>query len=353
VKVKILLLIQILFFSMPSLYAEDNYDKIVSDFLDTTKPPEKELKLTYLMLFRFLNANWNLFYQVSQKDPHRLVPCKNCDVRHILRHENSIIWDKFYSYGKDAQRAIAPATENPTQFFSMLGCSYSMGQGLNNNETIASNFSKLRTDYAPYIFADMGIGPHSVLKVMEEDEFKDSIKQQNGVFVYLFSEDIHLARANGFMHELQWVYKSPYYEWNGDDLVTKGSFEEMRPLTNKFYRSVQSIFNMIGVRNNFPMVTKGHREKLCRIVEKMKKVSEEKFPHSKFLVYQYPLSSGASDYMRDCFKRKNITYIENSERLVDLTKIKELIYENDGHPNPIGAKYIAEEISRNIEQYLN
>lgn len=87
------------------------------------------------------------------------------------------------SYG----RRIAPLKEHhqKNEFALFFGGSFTMGVGVENNETIPFYFQDLSQHYQSYIYAYGGYGPQQMLAYTESRNLKNEIDQHEGVIIFI------------------------------------------------------------------------------------------------------------------------------------------------------------------------
>lgn len=325
-------------------------DALVKEILDLSRLPSERID-KYYTPDTWINEfpNW---FEPHFIYGHRHVP--NITVRSILRNKNQIIWDKIYRTDDWGNRAMPSdyqfSDKKPS--LTLMGCSFIIGPGLEDNETIMYNLAQLLPHYNIKNISTVGGAPNITLAQLQtlSDEYINGDKSD--IYIYNFSESEHLGRANGFMLELGWLDKSPYYERvdtpEGERMVSNGSFLEARPFTTKLLNYLRTNFFSNQSDYHIPPIMDYHRENLCLMFKEMKITIEKNNPNARFYVLHYPMSQQVNDYYPECFKKHGINEL-SPEKIDGIPG--ETTHPHDFHPNVEGARKIAQVIYNVLKQH--
>jgi hypothetical protein len=250
-----------------------------------------------------------------------------------------VIANVTYSLDKYGRR-ISPTKENKSPLL-LFGGSFVFGHRLADNETIGYFLSKY-TDYRVYNYGFQGYGTQHMLSDLERDDFQSEIENKKGLAIYFFISH-HVRRVIGDMKVYnEWGYDMPFYYINDKcDVDRKGSFTTGRKFISTLYSVLgkSSLFKYFNI--NLPPYTKKHDYLTFKIIEKSKKLYEEKFD-GDFYVFFYP--NNKNPYIIKLLNKNNISYISLEEDLEEKYGSKDY-YLEDGHPTSILNELIASYIS--------
>ncbi len=323
-----------------------NQEEIIREILDTTQQP----KLISADQFGgkgyiYRSEPWgdnDSIYGYKFRSPLK--------TREILRYEDTIIYDKVYHIdGPLTRRVPQTQLEAPENTVTIMGCSFMFGVGLNDDETIMANLTRELPNTQVDNITLIGSGPNNTLAYLEETHtFRPG---QEEIYIYTFSEDEHVTRANGFMVPLEWLATSPYYkeeQVNGKRrMVRTGTIEEHWPVRSKVLTWLRNyLFIPLQINRDFPPIRDSHREYTCNLIEQMDREIKSKNPKAQFYVYYYPFSPPPNDYYHQCFSERGI-----NELSFQKIKAQGLRYPHDGHPNEQGSQIIARDIVRALREF--
>lgn len=271
--------------------------------------------------------------------------------REILRYEDKIIYDKTYNIVSELKRFIPQASSNPSSGrITLMGCSYVFGVGLDDDETIMANLSRLMPSYEIDNLALIGSGPNITLAYLEERNYQAPKHGKEDIYIYVYSEAEHLTRANGFMIPLEWMGTSPHYELienNGARTMKRqGTIIDAHPLRAKLLNWMRNYVSIaLGLDYDFPPIVDSHREYVCNLFEQMNKVILSHNPKAKFYIQYYNFGMPPKDYYHRCFAERGI-----SELPLKLLESRSNLHPHDAHPNEKGALKIAQFIKEALDE---
>ena len=266
----------------------------------------------------------------------------NAQIRHIVRTKDFMIYDAVYTFDEHSRRVtVFPKAKSFTKFIALFGCSFTYGNGLNDNETINYFIAKNNSEYFPYNYGIGATGTNTLLALSEDTDFHHQIEEKTGAFVYVFIPD-HIARAAGRLPSLRWTKDTPYFVSQKEGLVRAGSFVTGRSWVTKALLWVDQHALPGSLKNRIiPPLTSSDDQYACRLVVESKKAFQRQYPGSPFIVYLHPFDLAPG--IMGCLKENQIvTYQGHLPGLpanIDTYKIK-----YDGHPNAKANEAIAKEI---------
>jgi hypothetical protein len=126
------------------------------------------------------------------------MPYPNIKIKHGRKVKGNLAFDATYTVDKDQHR-YTKANKEAKDLYVFMGCSFTYGEGLNDNETFAYKFSEkfgFSKDVVNISFH--GWGGHNVLAQLQSQKFKDYIKNNN--------------------KNLKGIYVMPIWGWGGRSL---------------------------------------------------------------------------------------------------------------------------------------
>ncbi|HOV34119.1 MAG TPA: hypothetical protein PLX23_12240 [Candidatus Hydrogenedens sp.] len=161
-----------------------------------------------------------------------------------------------YTYSIDKKGRRNTNQENDVEKkmnFLFMGCSFTFGTGVNDNETFPSQFAKLNPYCQVYNYGMPGGSPQEMYLMTLNPNFADDIENMPTVVVYTFISD-HLKRLIGDWSILgKWGNNLPHIELIDNKLHILGNFNETKPFScffaNTLYKStlLSILFNQFGI----------------------------------------------------------------------------------------------------------
>ncbi len=270
----------------------------------------------------------------------------NSEIRHIERLENEILYDVTYSFDQYSRRVIPyPQEEKRDKFLMLFGCSFTYGNGLNDQETLG-NYLAAFGNYYVYNYAIGGSGPHMLLSLLRERKLNKEMEAANGTLVYVY-HSLHPRRTIGTAMNMTWLKDTPYFEKQDGRLIRKGTLASSRPLRTKFLSAIKYL-NEVGVLNrDFPSASRFDLSYVADILQESKKEFRSQFPEGKFIVYVHPLSS-IDEKLKDYLNKREIQVLEG--RKYDDKDPRYIISPHDRHPSAKMNEELAKEILKALKQ---
>ena len=120
----------------------------------------------------------------------------------ILKESNKTIYNATYTNDKNGWRATPNSNLDSTKCFLLFGDSFTYGEGINDNETLAFYISKATGQkYRIYNFGFHGYGAHQALALLKSGEVQKVLskdKKCDEIIALYESLPTHIARTSGF-----------------------------------------------------------------------------------------------------------------------------------------------------------
>ena len=233
-----------------------------------------------------INDNWFI------KDPvlgFKLSPGL-CASKAMLLQGNDTIYNVTYSSDQYGRRILngdsTQALKNRHAVF--LGCSFTFGHGLPENQTFPVQFQNVRNNFEIYDYGFEAYAPNQValqFKPGLDLINKTTVSQDTGIAVYTFIND-HLDRVYGGS-----IYLS--YAPNTPDVFVNNNQIEIRPRSHGQIRKAKLLNNIQTLKHfNFNFYYPGTTEfykRFASIVNYCALKYKESFPNGTFYTVIYPV----------------------------------------------------------------
>lgn len=248
----------------------------------------------------------------------------------------------------DTQSPDASPRAPVRRFMLFFVCSFTFGQGVNDEEAMPSQVAKLAPAIVPYNYAVPGYGPQQMLDIVRSDALSNVV-EGDGWLVYSFIDD-HLRRAIGSMYVYGvWGADMPFYEIDDQGiLVRRGTFMHDRVWTSRLYGLLwkSAIVRYFGV--DLPV---GNSPQHTRLTREIILASRDAFlkrfglPSDRFVVLIYPGSRHGRE-LSDELRPRGVRVLDYRE-LFELEPPR-FRYARDEHPTPEAHRRIASELVKDL-----
>lgn len=262
------------------------------------------------------------------------------EIRHIERLENEIIYDATYHFDQYSRRLIPLEQEGREEFLMLFGCSFTYGNGLNDDQTLGYYLAK-EGAYHVYNYAIGGSGPHMLLELLRTRSLTSQITQEKGTLVYLF-HSLHPRRTVGTALNMSWLRDTPFYEEKNNEMIKVGTLETSRPFRTWFLKGIRKLNEWGFLERDFPSASRFDLQYFAKIIKASQKEFLRQFPKGKFIVYVHPLSH-MDPKLRAYLKEKSIPVHEGKK----LEPSEYTLSPHDGHPSAKANEALAQELLKN------
>jgi hypothetical protein len=265
-----------------------------------------------------------------------------------------ILYDVTYTFNHYGRRNIPNQFEREGSSFALFfGCSFTFGEGLNDNETLPFYFSRQAHDVHPYNFAFSGYGPNQMCEILGSQRINEEIAEVSGILFYIFIDE-HISRAIGSMYVFNlWCRKCPYFQLENDGSVQRhGNFSTGRPIRSFIYRLLgkSNILRYCGfdwpakIDDDAITLTAG-------LIAESRNRFLARYATSKFVVVFYP-GSRYSTSLIPLLQSYGISYLDYSE-MINLRAGRNIITEEDKHPSSLANEVLAKRLLNDIAEDFN
>lgn len=163
-------------------------------------------------------------------------PRPNSKVTAIKKsRDGSLIYSVSYTTDEFSRRVTPVKNEQVrNKFLVFFGCSFTFGEGLEDNQTLPYFAGEQAPCYMPYNYGYSGYGPQQMLVRLQNPDFPKQINQHSGVMI---CSPAHVPRSIGTYYAVtNWAKNFPYFYLDKDGILRRdGDFEIGRPVRSWFY----------------------------------------------------------------------------------------------------------------------
>lgn len=264
---------------------------------------------------------------------------------------DTLIYKMSYHLDSSGHRVTPDSLTTKKKFAVFLGCSFTFGDGLNDNETIPFLFSKASKTFKGYNFGYSGYGPNHGLIKLQHDSLRRIVKQKSGIGFYIFIHD-HIYRTIGSMSSFMMNNgQAPCFELENGNIIHRGLFANAHPNRSWLYRKMGNNSFCRFFKIGYPFsLTNEHFELTGKVLEEMSKEYQRKFQNDNFYVIMYP-SISQKDYEIDehiveYLKSKKIKYLDY-RKLFNPTE-KGYYIHHDHHPTALANEVLTKQMVKDL-----
>lgn len=262
---------------------------------------------------------------------------KNCRPHVVMKKRNYpfIVSDTHYGFDEYARRRIPDADKKSENFFLFLGCSFTWGESVSDEETFANLVVKKFKSTNGYNLAMGGYGPNTTLQLLEQSDYRlEGIHGKKGVAIYTFI-DHHIGRLLGSM-SVPRTDEFPDYQIRQGELVNLGNFEDTRPFTQFFFHFLSQSELLKYFQIDFPITADRGTSLFVAVNREIKNKLRDRFGIERYIVAIYPEHTKHHKSLVSKLEEAGIEVIDLSGvQISQLTKGGAYL-PGDGHPSALG-----------------
>ncbi|HUP57920.1 MAG TPA: hypothetical protein VM598_10740 [Bdellovibrionota bacterium] len=282
--------------------------------------------------------------------PWKLAPSHRS--HHLITHATEgPVYDIWAETDRFGRRISARSAAAPKRRHAMLfGCSFAFGNGIRDEETLASQLARHAPGLSAYNYGVPGSGPTEFVEQVAMRDLRSEVPEPEGVAIYLFIPD-HVRRVPPSIHALEHRRETPYwYEAAGGEVVRAGSFSAARPLAGLLYDLLSLSQTLKYMNVDFPTVF-GPAEfrRAAVLTRKMAQEYQRQFPRGEFVVVLHPLGNAIARAFTRYLDELELKYLDYSDvQLGKLTKKSVHVSKYDWHPSGEANRLLGRQIVRDL-----
>lgn len=311
------------------------------------------------LYYRFNLTKDNVIIKSAQVDLNDkfgwvLVPNNKGTEFHAANGE--LIYRSEYSTDEFGRRVTPDSNPEIDDRVAVLffGCSFTFGMGVNDDQTLPSQFSNLGSEkYHVYNYGVNGYGTSHMF--LQSENIKNQIKESNVIVVYNLYKD-HLMRSIGGMTVYTtWGKHFPYVGYDEKGCLSYlGNFDKDRnPVVNSLYTTLSKSGIVQTKHLRFPIINQSHYNLYKDMITETRRNIEKQKILERFYILAYP--DAALHTKKELNKlietSKEISYVTvlDYSNMFDTRKEEYCISPRyDIHPTPLSYKLVAEKLYEDI-----
>lgn len=231
------------------------------------------------------------------------------------------------------------SNKRPVLFF---GCSFTEGMGLKNEQTLAYKISEL-TNRTTYNRGKSSTGPQFMYYQLNDKNFKKEVPDAEYIiytFIWVHFERLYNYRTCQFVKDLNLRYK-----------VVNNHLVEVNPVFPPFY-SLYTVKNLQYAIEKKKTDQEIKDNKLFNLMmEECFKLAQKKYPHSKFVILEYPDWNKKNLSSEEIKKLQNMGFVFiDAEKLVGHNfDDNKYILEDKLHPSELVWNEVAPKLVKKLK----
>lgn len=271
------------------------------------------------------------------------------------------LFEATYTQDAASRRVVPPLPaaaqgSGPEDVAVFFGCSFTYGEGVQDDETMPYRYALARGNTRALNFGYNGYGPQNMLAVLEDEPALRDLRLQIGEAstrsrldtVYTFI-DHHVKRANGAMSVMRYGKDLPAYEATPSGVVRVGSFASHRPFVTPLLRAL-SLSRILGLaRVDWPLTVSDDDLKLTTsLIARSKARLAREFPDNRFRVLLYP-GTRLADRLIPYLEGAGIEYLDYTRDAFGWNP-ETMAIPVDLHPSALGHAFVAGKLAEDLNR---
>ncbi len=262
------------------------------------------------------------------------------------------VWNVTYSTDERGRRTTTgDDLERRRRFAVFFGCSFTFGEGVEDQDTLPSQFASAAPEYRAYNYGEPGYGPQHMLMRLQRDELRNEIHEHDGIAVYTFIDD-HVRRAIGGMRAfIGWARAYPCYDYVDEVLTYRGNFDEARPILTRLYVHLSRSSILECINADLPLwISEKDLQLTSDIIVESERLFKNRFQESEFLVVLYPVASRSYGPQVMAYLKEKGIRVMDYENL--LTGTDPTMFQfTDGHPNARSYNVVSKTLASDLDAW--
>lgn len=282
---------------------------------------------------------------------------KNISVNATKYYQEKVVYEVTYTNNRYGLR-ITPhdimtfpgSGLKPYDKVVFFGCSFMVGQGVKDNETLPYQFEELsRESFRAYNYGFHGYGPHQMLRILETGLIDEAIPDKKTSVAICEILTNHVERSSGKYPYVIWDVNGPKYVLNhngepehvgrfGDDT----RLQIVHILNSIFAKSY--LLELTNIRTDLFIEKREPKDisLFISIIKKSKELFEQKYcGHFIVLLWRLPDDQDYATILAK-LQENQIDVVTTDEIFQGENLAEKYLIKNDGHPNQLANRKLAE-----------
>jgi hypothetical protein len=278
------------------------------------------------------------------RQPHPLLGYalqKSCQMRATKYYDKKLLYDVTYTTDANGWRVVPYISPDSATAVAFFGCSYTFGEGVNDNETLPYRFAeKSGGRFTAFNFGIYGYGPHQMLAILENQLEKSALGGQQPRFAIYQALVHHVTRCAGHSW---WDQAGPKYILDGqNEAFYTGPFQDL--YRQEFLKTLIRSHIMRLRFSRSPQITSADINLYVGIVKKSANIFHRRYG-GEFYVLLWPEPDQTYTEVFTQLRAQQIKVIKVEDVLPDYNTEEKKYRPNipvDYHPAPLTYEKIAE-----------
>ncbi len=273
----------------------------------------------------------------------------NKKMNYVETANNEVVYNNYFETDSSGFRITPYPAENETirdKYALFLGCSFTFGQGVDNNQTTSYFFQEKNKEYKSYNLGICAYGPHQMLARFQEGKLQNLVKQKEGIAIYTYIPD-HINRAVAGSHSFFYMEgNAPYFKEKNGQMVRYKLFRDRKYFPKLFYNVIvnSNFFQYFKIRYPFKY-SKSDYEFMADILAESSKLYQQQFKNDNFYVLFYPTKEDHSIILNR-LKEKHVQVLDYS-KLFDADQ-PQFHFNHDAHPSALANQIIIKQVVKDL-----
>lgn len=258
------------------------------------------------------------------------------------------IFNVSFKTDKYSRRLTPNPFKGADKYALFFGCSFTFGDGLNDNQTLPYFFQSFNKQFRSYNYGFNTYTTTHMLAHLKRTGFYREINEKNGVAFYIFYNG-HIERN---IPSMSWgrSWEGNYLVYQKNSIKKTGIIKDEEPIKYWAFKTAKEIAFLNLFQINYPLKLRDENlEKTADIIEDAYHIYKKKFGNKNFIVLVYP-GSTLPLLIKQRLKTLNISIIDYAD-LFTLQQ-SEFWIKGDGHPNEKANQRVAEVLGVNLRSRL-
>jgi hypothetical protein len=270
------------------------------------------------------------------------------------RADGQVIYHAHYSITSNGLRET-PAVDGPVAYF--FGCSVTMGVGVDDEDTLPDQFSRM-SGYHAINFGVLGYGTHHVMRALEIDRPASLGLPRPDIVIYTAILD-HMNRAAdrgvgwddyGPRCDVNAVYQGPFHARN----ATPTFAERLDHILRFWWRTYSAVRTQMDINYYQRARTPEERKRFISLVVKARDIVKQRYGVPFVVVFWDTMENGKTSQIESDWVTKTLR--TNDIDVLQLSKVKpdsadpQYYIAGDAHPNRKGHTLVATELTHWVAQ---
>lgn len=244
-----------------------------------------------------------------------------------------------------------PEAKKTNRHLVFLGCSYTIGEGVEQDETLPYYTANATENYKAYNLGYHGATISDTWVFLNKMDMLQDVSEKKGYAIYVFLDD-HIPRYQGSLRYLgHWIYGRPYVRPDHNGQATYlGMWKNAKPLTVFVAQLLAQSTLLKTLQFNLPPVRQRDLEEFVQVVASVRQEYWNKLGSENpfVFVFYFEKAKHYSAALKPLLEKAKIPYLDYSDFKLEQLSNSRVRIPVDGHPNALAHKLVGELIAEDL-----